>query len=59
MLCRYYVCVAEVWERGKERERGAARRVGTRGASGGRKEGRRNFRRAPPAGHPLAARAPR
>ena len=23
VLCRYYVCVAEVWERGKERERGA------------------------------------
>ena len=23
VLCRYYVCVAELWERGKERERGA------------------------------------
>jgi len=33
VLCRYYVCVAEVWERGKERERGALGRGARKGSS--------------------------
>ena len=60
MLCRYYVCVAEVWERGKERERGAGALGRERSkAYRGAEEGRRNFPRDPSAGRPLAARAPR
>ena len=34
VLCRYYVCYAEVWERGKERERGAGA-LGRGGRLGG------------------------